>query len=189
MKAISKLKSGKAVGLDSLPNEMLKSGGTILLPILQKLFNLVFTSGIYPSKWSSAYLCPIFKSSDLSKSENYRGIAINSCIGKLFNSILNKRLDKYLETHNIINPCQIGFTSKSMTSDHMFVLKTFIDKYNSGKGGGNLFACFVDFKKAFDKVIHSGIKYKLLKYNMSGHFYKTLSDMYSKNRELSYPKF
>jgi hypothetical protein len=44
MKAISKLKSGKAVGLDSLPNEILKSGGSILVPILQKLFNLVFTS-------------------------------------------------------------------------------------------------------------------------------------------------
>jgi hypothetical protein len=39
-----------------------------------------------------------------SKPENYRGIAINSCIRKLFNSILNKRLDKYLEKHNIINP-------------------------------------------------------------------------------------
>ena len=80
MKAISKLKSGKAVGLDSLPNEILKSGGsgsTILVPILQKLFNLVFTSGIYPSKWSSAYLCPIFKSSDPSKPENYRAIAID----------------------------------------------------------------------------------------------------------------
>jgi hypothetical protein len=35
MKAISKLKSGKAVGLDSLPNEILKSGGSILVPILQ----------------------------------------------------------------------------------------------------------------------------------------------------------
>ena len=55
MKAISKLKSGKAVGLDSLPNEISTSGGTILVPILHKLFNLVFTSGIYPSKWSSAY--------------------------------------------------------------------------------------------------------------------------------------
>jgi hypothetical protein len=185
MKAISKLQLGKAVGLDSLPNEILKSGGsggTILVPILQKLFNLIFTSGIYPSKWSSAYLFPIFKSSDPSKPENYRGIAINSCIGKLFNSILNKRLDKYLETHNIINPCQIGFTSKSRTSDHMFVLQTLIDKYNSGKGG-KCFACFVDFKKkTFDKVIHSGIKYKLLKYNISGHFYKILSDMYSKSQ-------
>ena len=64
----------------------------------------------------------------------------------------------------------------------MFVLKTFIDKYNGGRGGGKLFACFVDFKKAFDKVIHSGIKYKLLKYNISGHFYKILSDMYSKSQ-------
>jgi hypothetical protein len=126
-------------------------------------------------------LCPIFKSSDPSKPENYRGIAINSCIGKLFNSILNKRLDKYLEKHNIINPCQIGFISKSRTSDHMFVLKTLIDKYNSGKGG-KPFACFVDFKKAFDNVIHSGIKYKLFKYNISGQFYKILSDMYSKSQ-------
>ena len=37
---------------------------------IDALFNLVFTSGIYPSKWSSAYLCPIFKSSDPSKPEN-----------------------------------------------------------------------------------------------------------------------
>ena len=56
IKAISKLKSGKAVGLDSLPNEILKSGSTILVPILQKLFNLVFTSGIYPSKCYVLYL-------------------------------------------------------------------------------------------------------------------------------------
>ena len=56
IKAISKLKSGKAVGLDSLPNEILKSGSTILVPILQKLFNLVFTSGIHPSKCYVLYL-------------------------------------------------------------------------------------------------------------------------------------
>jgi hypothetical protein len=44
----------------------------------------------------------------------------------------------------------------------MFVLKSLIDKYINKKGG-KLFACFVDFRRAFDTVIHEGIKYKLLK--------------------------
>ena len=67
--------------------------------------------------------------------ENYRGIAINLCIGKLFNTVLNNRLDKYLIDNNLINKCQIGFSKKARTSDHIFVLKTLIDNYINRKGG------------------------------------------------------
>jgi hypothetical protein len=70
--------------------------------------------------------------------ENYRGIAINSCIGKLFNTVLNNRLDKYLIYNNLINKCQIGFSKKARTSDHIFVLKTLIGKYINRKGGNYL---------------------------------------------------
>ncbi|CAG2247210.1 unnamed protein product [Mytilus edulis] len=51
--SISKLKSGKASGLDGIPNEMLKAGSLVLNPLIQKLFNHVFSSGIYPMQWSS----------------------------------------------------------------------------------------------------------------------------------------
>ena len=60
---------------------------------------------------------------------NYRGITIGSCIGKLFLKNLNNRLDNFLTMHTIICPEQIGFSKDSRTSDHMFVLKTLIDKY------------------------------------------------------------
>ena len=75
---------------------------------------------------------------DSSMQENYRGIAINSCIGKLFNTVLNNRLDKYLIDNNLINKCQIGFSKKVRTSDHILVLKTLIDKYINRKGGNYL---------------------------------------------------
>jgi hypothetical protein len=39
----------------------------------------------------------------------------------------------------------------------MFILKCIIDQYCKTKDG-RVFACFVDFQKAFDKVIHTGIK-------------------------------
>ena len=45
---------------------------------------------------------------------------------------------------------QIGFKKNHRTSDHIFVLKTLIDKYF--KQNGKIYVCFVDFQKAFDKV-------------------------------------
>lgn len=95
--SIAKLKNNKSSGLDSIRNEMIKSGSTILLPCLNKLFNLIFSSGHYPTTWAKGYISPIFKTGDSSDPDNYRGITITSNIGKLFNTILNSRLDKYFE--------------------------------------------------------------------------------------------
>ncbi|MEW8547303.1 MAG: hypothetical protein AB2693_27665, partial [Candidatus Thiodiazotropha sp.] len=133
--SISKLKNCKSSGLDNIKNEMLKSGLFALLPCLHKLFNLVFSSGIYPSSWATGFITPIFKTGDTTQPENYRGITINSNVGKLFNMILNARLDKYLEENNIIDESQIGFKKHARTSDHMFVLKSLIDKYINKPGG------------------------------------------------------
>jgi hypothetical protein len=47
----------------------------------------------------------------------------------LFAKILNTRLENFLFKRNIIRPEQIGFCKNKRTSDHMFVLKTLIEKY------------------------------------------------------------
>ena len=97
-----------------------------MTPCFVKLFNAVFRSGIYPLKWSVSYLTPVFKSGDWKNPENYRGIAINNSIGKLFNVIMCNRLDKFLVDKNLIHETQIGFKKKSRTSDHIFVLNCII---------------------------------------------------------------
>jgi hypothetical protein len=48
---------------------------------------------------------------------------------------------------------EIGFPKGKRTSDHIFVLKTLIDKYCQ-QGSKRLFSCFVDFRRAFDTVRH-----------------------------------
>jgi hypothetical protein len=58
----------------------------------------------------------------------------------------------------------------------MFVLKTLIDKYLHKKE--KLFACFVDFRKAFDTVAHTAIYLKFLDMNVGGLFYNLIKDMY-----------
>ena len=64
------------------------------------------------------------------------------------------------------------------------MLKCLVDKYINS-GGKRLYACFVDFHKAFDTVIHSGIKCKLLQCGISGLFYNILCSMYSAQNKIS----
>ena len=84
---------------------------------------------MYPQIWSEGYITPIFKAENPKLPQNYRGITICNSIGKVFNSILNNRLDKFLVENNIIHENQIGFSKKSRTTDHIFVLKCIIEKY------------------------------------------------------------
>ena len=105
------LKNNKAVGLDSLSNEMLKCGYPHLKNYFQRLFNSILTQESYPSKWKKAYLSPVHKGATLNNLNNYRGISIVSCAAKLFNTILTKRLDVFLKDNALINPVQIGFTA------------------------------------------------------------------------------
>ena len=108
---------------------MLQASQSYINPSLLKLFNAVLRSGQYPEQWSKSYICPIYKSENPLKPENYRGIAINNSIGKLFNIILCNRFDKFLLDNKVIHESQIGFFKKSGTTDHIFVLKCIIDKY------------------------------------------------------------
>ena len=128
-KACNKLKNNKSCGVDSILNEMLKYGQCALLHGIEKLFNLILSSGIYPSVWSSGHIIQIFKSGDPTDPNNYRGISITSCLSKLFNSILNSRLEKYILQNNTISDEQIGFRPGCRTSDHIFKFKTILDKY------------------------------------------------------------
>ena len=79
--------------------------------------------------------------------------------------------------HNIICPEQIAFSKDSRTSDHMFVLKTLIDKYTQQRSK-HLYTCFVDFRKAFDTVWHIGLLYKLRNSGVSDLFYNVMKNMY-----------
>ena len=178
--AIASLKYGKAKGLDLISNEMLKSGQTQLLPCSSQLFNLCFSTSYYPDCWAKGYISPVFKSDDPCDPNNYRGITITSNLGKLFNNILNKRLDDFLCEHNLIHPAQVGFTKHARTSDHCFIVKCLIDKYCNAKEG-RLYACVVDFQKAFESVVHNGMKLKLLQSSVGTKFYNIIQNMYSKS--------
>lgn len=149
---LKKLKNNKSAGDDRIRNEMIKYCTPPLFLALLKLFNLILTTGIYPNAWCRGIITPIFKSGSKLDPGNYRGISVTSCLGKVFCSLLNNRIAKHLQTYNPIHKSQIGFQAGSRTSDHLFSLKAIIDTHVKARSRGKVFACFIDFKKAFDSI-------------------------------------
>ena len=62
---------------------MLKHGIEPLSRSILLLFNTILTFNIYPVEWKKDILGPLHKSGDKSDPNNFRGICISSCFGKL----------------------------------------------------------------------------------------------------------
>lgn len=176
-KCINNLKNGKAPAEDKILNEYIKSSKELFLPIYEKLFNLVFNTGIMPNSWLEGTIRPIYKNKgDPKQVNNYRPITILSCLGKLFTSVLNSRLTKFLDNNQTILENQAGFRGGYSTTDHIFVLNSLIEILKSQKQ--KLFCAFVDFSQAFDSVWRVGLWHKLLFNSVDGKFYRIVSNMY-----------
>ena len=142
-----------------------------MLLIYDKMFNLILETGIIPQNWSKGVIIPIYKNKGHPTSpNNYRPITLLSCISKLLTSVLNARLNKFLDENNILNENQAGFRKHHSTSDHIFTLHSIIEILRHHKK--KIFCTYIDFSKAFDSVWRVGMRQRLLKYNVNGKFFK-----------------
>ena len=177
MQAISQLKLNKSAGVDRIINEYIKSTSTLLIPVYVKLFNTIFDNGVFPEEWHTGIIIPIFKNKGSRLNpENYRPITLLCCCSKLFTTLLNNRLNKFIEENNIISEAQTAFRKGYSTTDHIFTLHHLIDILKKRKK--KLYCAFVDFEKAFDMVPRTLLWYKLLQNNINGKFFRIIYEMY-----------
>ncbi len=141
-------------------NEILKCGRFILAEPLVKVLNVIFDTQHFPKIWKHGILLKLFKSGDPNLTDNYRGIILNSVIGKFISLLMTKRLQKKLECENKLHKFQGGFRKDHRTSDNIFILSQIMKWYKSKKKP--LYVCFIDFRKAFDKLNRNALLYKLI---------------------------
>ena len=172
------LRPNKSTGSDSISNEMILCLLEVQPELLRKLFNRIFDKNAKIEQWSLTMITPIFKSGTKMEPNNYRGISLLSCLGKLFAAILNQRLLRYAVEKNILRAEQLGFIQGNRTSDAHITLNTLIQSY-CHKNNKKIFACFVDFKKAFDTIPRDVLFTKLLGQGITGKFFNILKTFYT----------
>ena len=99
-------------------------------------------------------------------------------MSKFLAAVLNQRLLKFALEHGIISENQLGFIPGNRTSDALIVLYNLVNKYCI-QNNKYIYACFVDFKKAFDSIPRHVLFGKLLSHNITGTFYNCIKNMYT----------
>ena len=148
---------------------------------MHAFFQLCFDTGLIPSVWTQAVISPIpkDKTSDPRIPLNYRGLSILSCVYKIYTAVLNNRIVDFLEVNDLLHDEQNGFRSKRSCSDHIFSLCSIIK--NSINVDQDIFACFVDFRKAFDFVPREMLLYRMLELGVDGKMYGAIRGIYEKS--------
>ena len=120
----SKVKLGKACGLDTIPPEVWKSDE----------FNaelLDFCNGVYGGNsidaWTEGCILPFPKKGDLGIAFNYRGITLTAIAAKIYNLLLLSRIQPEMEKNNLRRN-QNGFRKNRSTVGQILTVRRIIEK-------------------------------------------------------------
>ena len=150
LESSASLKTDKAVYLDDISNDAIKCGIHVLEAPLLHLYNPVLNSGFFLYIWSDGLIILLHIKNDKLCVDNYRGLMIFSCVGKLFTKILTKIIDEFMRVNGLWKFDQCGFKADHRTEDNLFILYTIYEKYINMENK-TVYTAFVDFSKFFDK--------------------------------------
>ena len=178
---LKSLPLGKACGPDCINNRILRELSSQLSKPLCDLFNYSLSSSSYPDSWKEANVTPLFKSGDKSLPSNYRPISLLCSLGKVFERIVFKHTFNYISQNALLTPLQSGFIpGDSTTNQLVFLYNMFSEAVDSGK---EVRAIFCDISKAFDRVWHKGLLYKLKSFGITGRLLKWFSSYLSDRKQ------
>ena len=154
-------------GNDQIHYQMLKHLPDTAKEFLLKLYNRLWTDLYCPPQWNYAIVIPIPKpGKNHTDPTNYRPIALTSCLCKLFEKMINKRLIEFLENHKLLSRLQCGFRKNRSTIDHLIRLETYLKKAFSEKKV--TVGVFFDLAKAYDTTWRHGIMKDMLSLGLRG---------------------
>ena len=167
LKTVLRHTKNSSPGHDNINYALIKNMRPEVLEELLAILNQCFNTGYFPKVWKKGLTLPILKPG---KSENetasYRPITLLPCMGKLFERIIDRRLEYFLESGNKLNPAQCGFRKRLSTYDVLLRIENEIT--GALHCGEICIAVYIDLKGAFDSVWRKGILLKLSKMGLQG---------------------
>ena len=167
----------KAAGQDGIIGEMLKNSRNCVIDFFVTFLMLCLRNELFPTKWTESILVPLFKKGDVNNPNNYRGISLYDTSRKVYSTVINLRLQEWVEVNNITGEHLAGFKKNYSTTDHMFTLLALVQKQVSLNH--KLYVAFIDFEKAFDSVNRKLLWPVLLKNGINGKLYRCIKSMYN----------
>ena len=137
--------------------------------------------GYFPDEWKKANVVPIFKKNDKQNLKNYRPVSLLPICSKMFERILYNHIFKYLSKEDLICHNQSGFKPGDSCVYQLLSISHEIRK--SFDNNLEVRGIFLDISKAFDRVWHDGLLYKLKQNGIKGNLMKLLSSFLNNRKQ------
>ncbi|GFW42970.1 probable RNA-directed DNA polymerase from transposon X-element [Trichonephila clavipes] len=170
---IKKLQNRKAAGPDQIPNIAFKYFTQNVLTHLTKLYNQCLIKNHFPTLWKQANVIMLAKpNQDRTYPQGYRPISLINATAKIFERIILTRIKSHCKAIDCIPPEQCGFREGHSTLHQLIRVTNFINEGFAHK----LYTVgvFLDVKRAFDKLWHDGLTYKLIKLQFPDYLIKII---------------
>lgn len=178
VKAVHMLKHGKADGDKGVMSDHVINGPRRLFTLLSLLLSTARRHGHMPDEMLLATISsiPKDKCGDICSSENYRGIALSSCLSKLNDIIIMNQYAEKIATTDM----QYSFKAEHGTTMCTMVFKE-VSKYYI-QNGNEIYASFIDASKAFDRVRHDMLFLLLIERGIPAVIVRSLFDSYKRQK-------
>ena len=119
------------------------------------------------------------KKNDKRLVNNYRPISLLPIFGKIFEKIIFNRVYNFLLNENLLNPNQSAFRPSDSCINQLIATTHEIFEAFDCNPPLEVRSVFLDISKAFDKVWHEGLLFKIKSMGISGELYNLLENYLS----------
>ena len=169
MKILRALGINKAHGHDEISIRMLKLCDKSIIPSLSLLFQNSIDTRTFPDTWKKSNIVPVHKKGDKQIVDNYRPVSLLCILGKIFERIIFNSIFEYLEENNLLCPNQSGFRPSDSCENQLLSILHEIYKSFGCNPPKDVRGIFLDLSKAFDRVWHDGLIYKINRIVITGN--------------------
>ena len=173
-KAIKTMMKGKSVGPDSIPVESYEALDKWGVKQLTDLLNTIYNTGEIPNDLSTSIFITLPKKPGTTECECHRTISLMSHTMKILLRILMERIRTKVRPE--ISESQFGFVADRGTTNAIFTLQMLMER--SIEAQKDIFLCFIDYAKAFDKVKHEELFKMLTELDIDGKDLRILRNLY-----------
>ena len=179
VKFIRTLNENKAHGWDGVSVRRLKLCDDSLAKPLLDIFVLSLNSGKFPNLWKRGNIVPVHKKGSKSCIINYRPVSLLPIFSKIFEKCIYDTLYNYFEENALFSSCQSGFRKGDSCISQLLSITHDIYKNFDANPTLDTRGVFLDISKAFDRVWHKGLIFKLKSYGIVGSLLCLLDDFLS----------
>ena len=151
--ALKKMKKGKAAGPDNVPIELITVLKDIGIMEVTKLLNIVYNTGEIPHDLTKPVFIAKLMKPGTTDCEQHRTISLMSHLTKVLLRVLLCRMRSKIRPE--ISEKQLGVVTGRGTRNATFTLNMLLERSIEVKK--DIYLCFIDYSKAFDKVRHDDL--------------------------------